>query len=231
MNEFLQDSVFFGVFISIVTYEIGALIKRKWNVAIFNPLLISIALIIIFLILFDVDYDTYEFGAKYLSYFLTPATVALAVPLYEQIEPLKHNWKAIVAGILSGALTSAVCVLLLSVIMGLDHKQYVTLLPKSITTAIGMGLSEELGGIVTITVAVIVVTGVIGNMFAEQICKLFHITDPVAKGIAIGSSSHAMGTSKAMEMGEIEGAMSGLAIAVAGIMTALLAPVAANFLP
>mgnify|MGYP002764288368 FL=1 len=222
MNEFLQDSVFFGVFISIVTYEIGALIKRKWNVAIFNPLLISIALIIIFLVLFDVDYDTYEFGAKYLSYFLTPATVALAVPLYEQIEPLKHNWKAIVAGILSGALTSAVCVLLLSVIMGLDHKQYVTLLPKSITTAIGMGLSEELGGIVTITVAVIVVTGVIGNMFAEQICKLFHITDPVAKGIAIGSSSHAMGTSKAMEMGEIEGAMSSLSIAVSGLLTVVV---------
>ena len=222
MNEFLQDSVFFGVFISIVTYEIGALIKRKWNVAIFNPLLISIALIIIFLILFDVDYDTYEFGAKYLSYFLTPATVALAVPLYEQIEPLKHNWKAIVAGILSGALTSAVCVLLLSVIMGLDHKQYVTLLPKSITTAIGMGLSEELGGIVTITVAVIVVTGVIGNMFAEQICKLFHITDPVAKGIAIGSSSPAMGTSKAMEMGEIEGAMSSLSIAVSGLLTVVV---------
>lgn len=222
MNEFLQDSVFFGVFISIVTYEIGALIKRKWNVAIFNPLLISIALIIIFLILFDVDYDTYEFGAKYLSYFLTPATVALAVPLYEQIEPLKHNWKAIVAGILSGALTSALCVLILSVIMGLDHKQYVTLLPKSITTAIGMGLSEELGGIVTITVAVIVVTGVIGNMFAEQICKLFHITDPVAKGIAIGSSSHAMGTSKAMEMGEIEGAMSSLSIAVSGLLTVVV---------
>lgn len=222
MNEFLQDSVFFGVFISIVTYEIGALIKRKWNVAIFNPLLISIALIIVFLILFDVDYDTYEFGAKYLSYFLTPATVALAVPLYEQIEPLKHNWKAIVAGILSGALTSALCVLILSVIMGLDHKQYVTLLPKSITTAIGMGLSEELGGIVTITVAVIVVTGVIGNMFAEQICKIFHIVDPVAKGIAIGSSSHAMGTSKAMEMGEIEGAMSSLSIAVSGLLTVVV---------
>ena len=160
MNEFLQDSVFFGVFISIVTYEIGALIKRKWNVAIFNPLLISIALIIVFLILFNVDYDTYEFGAQYLSYFLTPATVALAVPLYEQIEPLKNNWKAIIAGILSGALTSALCVLILSIVMGLDHKQYVTLLPKSITTAIGMGLSDELGGIVTITVAVIVVTGV-----------------------------------------------------------------------
>ena len=222
MNEFLQDSVFFGVFISIVTYEIGALIKRKWNVAIFNPLLISIALIIVFLILFDVDYDTYDFGAQYLSYFLTPATVALAVPLYEQIEPLKNNWKAIIAGIFSGALTSALCVLILSIVMGLDHKQYVTLLPKSITTAIGMGLSEELGGIVTITVAVIVVTGVIGNMFAEQICKLFHITDPVAKGIAIGSSAHAMGTAKAMEMGEIEGAMSSLSIAVSGLLTVVV---------
>lgn len=222
MNEFLQDSVFFGVFISVVTYEIGALIKRKWNVAIFNPLLISIALIIVFLILFDVDYDTYDFGAQYLSYFLTPATVALAVPLYEQIEPLKNNWKAIIAGILSGALTSALCVLILSIVMGLDHKQYVTLLPKSITTAIGMGLSEELGGIVTITVAVIVVTGVIGNMFAEQICKLFHITDPVAKGIAIGSSAHAMGTAKAMEMGELEGAMSSLSIAVSGLLTVVV---------
>ena len=222
MNEFLQDSVFFGVFISVATYEIGALIKRKWNVAIFNPLLISIALIIVFLILFDVDYDTSDFGAQYLSYFLTPATVALAVPLYEQIEPLKNNWKAIIAGIFSGALTSALCVLILSIVMGLDHKQYVTLLPKSITTAIGMGLSEELGGIVTITVAVIVVTGVIGNMFAEQICKLFHITDPVAKGIAIGSSAHAMGTAKAMEMGEIEGAMSSLSIAVSGLLTVVV---------
>ena len=198
------------------------MIKRKWKVAIFNPLLISIALIIVFLILFDVDYDTYDFGAQYLSYFLTPATVALAVPLYEQIEPLKNNWKAIIAGILSGALTSALCVLILSIVMGLDHKQYVTLLPKSITTAIGMGLSEELGGIVTITVAVIVVTGVIGNMFAEQICKLFHITDPVAKGIAIGSSAHAMGTAKAMEMGEIEGAMSSLSIAVSGLLTVVV---------
>ena len=222
MSNFLENSVFFGVFISIITYEIGVLIKKKLKLAIFNPLLISIALIIVFLLAFHIKYNVYESGAQYLSYFLTPATVALAVPLYEQIEPLKHNWKAIVAGILSGALTSAVCVLLLSVIMGLDHKQYVTLLPKSITTAIGMGLSEELGGIVTITVAVIVVTGVIGNMFAEQICKLFHITDPVAKGIAIGSSAHAMGTAKAMEMGEIEGAMSSLSIAVSGLLTVVV---------
>ena len=222
MNSFLQDSVFFGVFISIVTYEIGALIKKKWNVAIFNPLLISIALIMIFLLVFDVEYETYAYGAKYLSYFLTPATVALAVPLYEQLEPLKKNWKAIMAGILAGALTSAVCVLVMSILFRLTHEQYVTLLPKSITTAIGMGLSEELGGIVAITVAVIVVTGIVGNMFAEGICRLFRITDPVAKGIGIGSASHAMGTAKAMEMGEIEGAMSSLSIAVSGLLTVII---------
>lgn len=222
MNNFLQNSVFFGVFISIITYEIGVLIKKKLKIAIFNPLLISMALIIIFLLIFHVDYDTYESGAKYLSYFLTPATVALAVPLYEQIDPLKKNWKAILAGIFAGAMTSALCVLVLSLIFKLSHKQYVTLLPKSITTAIGMGLSEELGGIVTITVAVIIVTGVIGNMFAESICKLFHISDPVAKGVGIGSASHAMGTSKAMEMGEIEGAMSSLSIAVSGLMTVVV---------
>ena len=222
MNNFLQNSVYFGVFISIITYEIGVLIKKKLKIAIFNPLLISMALIIILLLIFHVDYDTYESGAKYLSYFLTPATVALAVPLYEQIEPLKKNWKVILAGIFAGAMTSALCVLVLSLIFKLSHKQYVTLLPKSITTAIGMGLSEELGGIVTITVAVIIVTGVIGNMFAENICKLFHISDPVAKGVGIGSASHAMGTSKAMEMGEIEGAMSSLSIAVSGLMTVVV---------
>ncbi len=222
MSNFLENSVFFGVFISIITYEIGVLIKKKLKLAIFNPLLISIALIIVFLLAFHIKYNVYESGAQYLSYFLTPATVALAVPLYEQIEPLKKNWKAIVAGILSGALISALCVLAVALIFQLDHKQYVTLLPKSITTAIGMGLSEELGGIVTITVAVIVVTGVIGNMFAESICKLFHITDPVAKGIGIGSASHAMGTAKAMEMGEIEGAMSSLSIAVSGLLTVVV---------
>ena len=222
MSNFLENSVFFGVFISIITYEIGVLIKKKLKLAIFNPLLISIALIIVFLLAFHIKYNVYESGAQYLSYFLTPATVELAVPLYEQIEPLKKNWKAVVAGILSGALTSALCVLAVALIFQLDHKQYVTLLPKSITTAIGMGLSEELGGIVTITVAVIVVTGVIGNMFAESICKLFHITDPVAKGIGIGSASHAMGTAKAMEMGEIEGAMSSLSIAVSGLLTVVV---------
>lgn len=229
MNELLKDSVFFGTVISIACYELGILIRKKWKLAILNPLLISISIIIFILVTFRIDFETYENGAKYLSFFLTPATVALAVPLYEQIEPLRRNWKAIMAGIVSGALTSAVCVLLMSVLFGLDHRQYVTLLPKSITTAIGMGLSEEMGGIVTITVAVIVVTGVIGNMFAELICRLFRITDPVAKGIAIGSAAHAMGTARAMELGEVEGAMSSLSIAVSGLCTVVVALIFSRF--
>ncbi len=221
--DFVLKSVFCGVFITIFAYEIGVFIKKKFNFAIFNPLLISIILIILLLKVLDIDYTVYEDGAGLISFLLTPATVALAIPLYEQIEPLKKNWQAIIVGILSGALTSALCVLVLSVIFRLDHKMYVTLLPKSITTAIGMGVAEEIGGIVTIAVAVIIVTGIFGNMIAEGVCKLFNITEPVAKGIGIGSASHAIGTTKAMEMGDIEGAMSSLSIAVSGITTVLVA--------
>jgi putative effector of murein hydrolase len=132
--------------------------------------------------------------------------------------------------LISGVITSLVCVLVLALLFHFDHAQYVTLLPKSITTAIGMGISEELGGYVTITVAVIIITGVIGNMLAETVCRIFKIEEPVAKGIAIGASSHAVGTVKAMEIGEIEGAMSSLAIAVAGLLTVVLAPVFAGIM-
>ena len=196
----------------------------------FNPLLISIILVMAVLLIFHVDYETYNEGAKYLSYLLTPATVCLAIPLYEQLEQLKKNVKAIVAGILSGVVTSLCSVLILAFAFGLSHEEYVTLLPKSITTAIGMGVSEELGGIVTITVAVIIVTGVLGNIIAELVCKIFRIHEPVARGIAIGSASHAIGTARALEMGEVEGAMSSLSIAVSGLLTVIGASVFAMFL-
>ncbi len=230
MSDLVQESIFFGMAISLFAYEIGLLIKQKLKKAIFNPLLISVVIVILFLIVFHIDYKTYDNGAKYLSYLLTPATVCLAVPLYQQLQLLKENAKAVIFGILSGVLTSLTCVLLLSKLFGLNHEQYVTMLPKSITTAIGIGISEEMGGLVTITVASIVITGIIGNMMAEVICKIFRITDPVAKGIAIGTSAHAMGTSKALEMGEIEGAMSSLAIAVAGLVTVILASFYANLM-
>ena len=230
MKEFLNQSVFFGVAISVLTYELGVFLKKKLKLPICNPLLISIVAVIVFLVAFDIPYESYNAGAKYLSYLLTPATVCLAIPLYEQVELLKKYSKAIVLGLISGVITSLVCVLVLALLFHFDHAQYVTLLPKSITTAIGMGISEELGGYVTITVAVIIITGVIGNMLAETVCRIFKIEEPVAKGIAIGASSHAVGTVKAMEIGEIEGAMSSLAIAVAGLLTVLLAPVFAGIM-
>ena len=226
MNSFFLDSAFAGVAISLIAYMAGTFLKKKLKLGLFNPLLISIIVTMVVLIIGE----SYNAGAKYLSWLLTPATVCLAIPLYEQFELLKSNCAAIILGIASGVVTSLVTVLVLSVVFGLTHEQYVTLLPKSITTAIGMGVSEELGGYVTITVAVIVVTGVIGNILAEFICKVFRITDPIAKGVAIGTSAHAVGTAKAIEMGEIEGAMSSLSIAVAGILTVVGASVFANFL-
>lgn len=230
MNELLGNSLFFGVVISILAYQAGLMIRKKWKFAILNPLLISIIIVIAVLLVLRMDYETYNEGAKYLSYLLTPATVCLAIPLYEQLEHLKKNVKAIAAGILSGVLSSLVSVWALSAAFGLSHEEYVTLLPKSITTAIGMGVSEELGGIVTITVAVIIVTGVLGNIIAELVCRLFRIKEPVAKGIAIGSASHAIGTAKALEMGEVEGAMSSLSIAVSGLLTVIGASIFEMFL-
>lgn len=223
MNDVIQHSLFFGSLLTLGAYELGILVRKKWNYAIFNPLLIAIVLIVALLKICHIEYRYYEQGAKYLGYLLTPSTAALAVPLYQQIQTLRKNALAIFTGITVGSVAGMGSVLALSILFGLTHEEYVTLLPKSITTAIGMGISEELGGIVTITVAVIVLTGVLGNIAAESVLRVCHITNPIAKGIAIGTSAHAMGTAKAIEMGEIEGAMSGLSIVVAGIITVLAA--------
>ena len=230
INIFFQNSMFAGVTLSLLAYIAGSLLKKKFKLCVFNPLLISIVISIGVLVAGDIDYEVYNEGAKYLSYLLTPATVCLAIPLYEQWELLKKNVKAVVAGLVAGVITSITTVFVLSLIMGLSHEEYVTLLPKSITTAIGMGVSEELGGYVTITVAVIIVTGVLGNIMGELVCKIFKINEPISKGLAFGSASHAIGTARAMEIGEIEGAMSSLAIAVSGILTVLFATVYSGFI-
>ena len=230
MHELFTQSLFFGVMISLAAYELGILLRRKFHFPLFNPLLVSIVAVIVVLKCLHVDYETYNAGAKYLSYLLTPATVCLAVPLYEQLAPLKRNLKAILLGIFSGCLANALCILGLAIVFRLDHSYYVTLLPKSITTAIGMGVAEQLGGYPAIAAAVIIITGILGNAIGETVLRAFRITDPIAKGVALGTSAHAIGTVKAIEMGETEGAMSSLSIAVAGIMTVIFATVYANFL-
>jgi predicted murein hydrolase (TIGR00659 family) len=230
MKDLLQNSVFLGVLLSIGAYAIGMLLKRKTGWSILNPLLVSIVLIIAFLLVTGLPYQTYSEGADIISYMLTPATICLAVPLYQQVELLKKNYKAVLAGILSGVISSMITILVLALLFGFDHASYVTFLPKSITTAIGMGVSQELGGYVSVTVVVIVLTGVIGNVIADRVLGFLHIEEPIAKGVAIGSASHAIGTARAMEMGQVEGAMSGLSIVVSGIMTVLGATVFSWFL-
>ena len=228
MNNIMTDSIFFGAVISVVGYLIGIFLRKK--ISVLNPLLVSIIFVIAVIKIFHIDYETYNSGAKYISYLLTPATVCLAIPLYRQISVLKEHSREVFIGILAGVLASMGSILLMSYLFGLTHEQYVTLLPKSITTAIGMGVSEELGGIQTITVAVIIITGVLGNIIAEAVLKIFRIKEPVAKGLAIGTASHAIGTTKALEIGEIEGAMSSLSVAVAGLMTVISASIFANMM-
>ncbi len=230
MNELFRDSLYAGAALSLTAYMLGVVLKKRFRLGIFNPLLISIAISIVVLLLGKIDYEVYNDSAKYLGYLLTPATVCLAIPLYEQWELLKKNYKAVLLGLLAGAVTSLLTVFVLSRVCGLSHEEYVTFLPKSVTTAIGMGISEELGGYVTITVAVIILTGVFGNVTGEMICRILRIKDPVSKGLAFGAASHAIGTSKAIEIGDVEGAMSGLAIAVSGIITVVLAPVFARLM-
>ena len=230
MSKILQDSTFFCLAISLIGYEIGIILRQKTKLALCNPLLISIVFVIIILKVTNIKYEVYEDGSQLLSYLLTPSTVCLAIPLYQQMGLLKKNMKAILAGILSGVFTSLAGVWVFSTLFHLDKQIYATLLPKSITTAIGMGVSEELGGIVTITVAVIIITGVLGNIIADVVYRVFRIKEPVAKGLALGTASHAIGTAKAMEMGPVEGAMSSLAIAVAGLLTVIFASVFAGCL-
>lgn len=219
MKEILGNSLFFGVGISIGTYILGTIIKKKVNFFLFNPLLLAIAMTIATLLITGIEYSEYNNSAKYLSYLLTPATVALAIPLYEQVTILKKNLTAILIGIASGVVTSGFSIFAMALLFRLNHTEYVTLLPKSITTAIGIGLSQELDGYIAITVTAIMITGLFGNIAGEVLCRLLGIKNPIATGIAIGTASHVMGTSRAMEIGKIEGAMSSLSVAVAGCMT------------
>ena len=230
MSDFLARSLFFGAGISLLFYEVGLLLKKRFKLAVLNPLLIAILCVRASLKVLGVPYSDYNAGAQYLSWLLTPATVALAVPLYEELGLLRKNLPAVAGGILAGTFAGLAGILLLCRVFALDHQLYVTFLPKSITTAIGMGVAEELGGVAALTVAAIILTGILGNVAAEGLFRLFRIHDPIARGLALGTGAHAIGTAKAMELGEVEGAMSSLSIAVAGLLTVAAASVFAQFL-
>lgn len=222
--------LYFGMFISVAAYLVGMWLKKKLGWGILNPLLVAILFVMAFLKAAGISYAEYNEGACYISYFLTPATVCLAIPLYKQLELLKNNLSAVLAAITAGVAGSAFSVFVMSYLFRLEHVHYVSLLPKSITTAIGMGVSEEAGGIVTITIVSIILTGILGNIAAESWFKLVGIKEPIAKGLALGTAAHAIGTSKALELGEVEGAMSSLSIAVAGLMTVVVVPLVSGLI-
>ncbi len=221
LSDFLANSAYWAILISVASYVLGDALKRRFKLAILNPILISVLLTAAFLLLSKTPYVQYKASSSFLSWLLTPATVCLAIPLYEQLQALKENKVAILVGIATGVLASFACILGLSLAFGLSHAEYITLLPKSVTSAIGIGISEQNGGYVSITVFVIILSGIAGNVASPFLLKALRIMDPVARGVAIGTSSHAIGTSKALEMGEVEGAVSSLSIVVAGILTVL----------
>ena len=229
MNIIIEN-MFFGIVISLIAFELGKIIYNKTKLPIFNPLLTSIIIVIVILKIFNIDFELYNKGGQFINMFLGPATVILAVPLYKQLLLLKKNFVPIIIGISIGSVVSVISVILLSTVFNLDKEIIISLIPKSVTTPIGVEISNSLGGITGITVMAVILTGITGAIIAPTVCKIFKINNPVARGIGIGTASHAVGTSKALEIGETEGAMSSLSIGIAGLITVVVAPICLDIL-
>lgn len=220
LNDFLVS-----IICTLVIYFLFSKLSKVCSFPLFNPVLMSILALVYILLSLEIPYERYDIGGQWISFFLGPITVMFAIPIYKQIPTLKKYWKAILIGISAGVLTSFAAVYIMAILFGIEKSLLLSLLPKSITTPMGIAACESIGGIVSITIISIIITGVSGHMLTPSICKLCKIDHPVARGIAIGASSHAMGTTRALEMGEVEGAMSSLSIGITGIITVLLLPI------
>ena len=225
MPDFLSSSSFFAVALTLLIWRAAQALQKKTGSVLLHPILVSVAAIIAVLLLSGIPNSAYQQGMKPFSWLMTPATVCLAVPLYEQVKVLKKNLSAVLMGVLCGTMASLACVGLLCLLFRLDQTMTVSLLPKSVTTAIGAPVSEALGGLGAVTVAVIIFTGILGNVFGQAACSLFRIHDPVAQGTAIGTASHVIGITKANELGAVQGAVSSLSLVTAGVLTAFLVPI------
>ena len=221
----LFTSPMFGILLSLVAFEIGLWIQKKTKLLVLNPLLLAITMIIVLLLLCDIPLSSYQVGGNMINMFLGPATVVLAIPLYRQAHNLKYYFAPIMIGICAGVVCGLTSTLLCSMLMGFDREIIASIMPKSITTPIGIELSAQLGGIESVSVLTILVTGMMGAVVADLVFRIFHIDHPIAKGVALGTSAHAIGTTKALSLGHIEGAMSSLAIGVSGLITVFCAPV------
>lgn len=228
MNEILMNSSYFGFVITIIIYYICVQIKNKTKISLLNPLLTTTIIIVAILLMCNIKYDTYNNGAKYISYFLTPTTVCLAIPLFKQIKILKKNIIAIISGVLAGVLANAGVIVILVKFFGMSNELGSSLLPKSITAPIALGVVKELGGISSITVFAVILSGIIGAVIAPTIFKILKIKEEISQGLACGTAAHGSGTTTALELGEIQGAISGLAITVTGLITTIVVPIVNN---
>lgn len=228
MLQQLTSDPLFGFILTIAVFLFYRFLEGNYHLKWLNPLAFSIVTIILLLNATSISYENYFAGAKYIDMFIAPATVALAIPLYRSIHLIKKHAMSIMVGISVGVLLNIILILFLSYLLKMDEVLMISLVPKSVTTAIAVDLSNQLGGVGAITVLSVIVTGLLAPLIAEPILTFFRITDPVAQGITLGTTSHAIGTSKAMELGEVQGAMSGLAIGIAGVLTVVAAPIMLN---
>lgn len=230
MLDFILGSSFFYVVLTLVAFSLGLLIQKKWKLAILNPLLLAAIFIMAFLLLTGIPNESYQAGTQSLSWLLTPATICLSISFYQQFQKLKKHIPVICIGVIAGTIASIGSVYLLCLAFGVDSEIIASLLPKSVTTAIGKDLSEELGGISAITTAVIVLTGVLGNIMGPLLCKIFRLKSPIAQGVAFGTSAHVIGTTKAAQMSELAGAVSSFSLTFAGLITSILLSILAQFI-
>lgn len=229
LYEGVFGNAFFGLFLTITAFWLGTWINRKTKLVILNPLLLAIIFVIIFLLLTGVDYDRYYEGGSMLQFLLTPATVAFAIPLYRQLEVLKKNLKAILIAILSGCISCTLAILLLSKLFSISPEVFYGLMPKSVTLAIALGITEELGGLASVTCIGVVFSGIIGAAFVTVFAKVFRIKSKIALGLSVGTATHAIGTARAITLDEVVGAMGSLAIVIAGVLTVIIVPIVATF--
>ena len=228
MSQLLSVSIF-PVVLTLAAYQIGAAVQKRFRMAICNPILIAVVLVILFLSLLGIPVQTYQAGTSLISWLMTPATICLAIPMYEQYQILKKSIKAILAGVFAGSVASLLMTLGLCVLFGFSDSLTVSLLPKSITSAIGVPLAELSGGLPSVCTAAIIFTGILGNIFGKSFCKFFHISDPIAQGAAFGTASHVIGTTKANELDLLIGAVSSLSLVCAGLITAIILPIFSSF--
>lgn len=221
MIDFLAESGYWALLLTVATYQLGLFLNRKTGSALFHPILVSTALVIPILLLTGIPIESYQAGMKSISWLLTPCTVCLGISLYTQLNKLKKHIWAILAGITAGTVTSIAMVWVLCLVFQLDWATTVSLLPKSVTTAMAQPLSESSGGIVSLTTTVVAITGVMGSIAGSALCKLFRLKDDISRGVAFGTASHVVGTTRANELSELTGAVSSLSLVVAGILTAI----------